>query len=112
PATDEPAHGDGSASLWLSRETAIVDAVSLADGSQFVAAVPIKAPNSPWRAIAAVVTVAHTPADPAQLETLRAELEQASANAAAGFDPSPLGDGPTLRSALQALHTPQSMRPA
>jgi len=117
PASDDEdapqPSADGPASrLLLARETALVDAVRFADGAQFVAAVPVRATDSPWRAVAAIATVTHAPADDTELEALRAELAESAALARAGLDASPLGVGPTLRSALAALGAPESVRPA
>ena len=101
-----------SGSGVAARETAVVDAVRLTDGSAFVVAVPFNRPGQPWTVIAAIATVETSPLDAAATEKLQADLMQASGEAQAGRSRSPLGNSPTLGSALAALNDPWSVRPA
>lgn len=108
PAND----GERRASGRTLRETAVVDAVPFADGSQFVAAAPLNSPGTPWTAIAAVATVNSASPDPAGIADLQTNLEQASEQVRAGLELPPLGHGPTLHSAMAAMRHPESARPA
>ncbi len=104
--------GEPDAAARLVRETALIDVVGFADGFQFVVAAPYDNPGTPWTVIAAVTTVNTESIDPVAVEKLRADLKQASEDAKAGLTRSPLSEAPTLHSALAALRTPDSVRPA
>lgn len=93
-------------------ETAVVDGERLAGSTRFVAAVPISDSQTPWTAIVVIATIDTTPADPADLDILQAELHHTAEIVEAGLSPTPLGDAPSLRGAISALSDPDSQRPA
>ncbi len=104
-----PATGDSKS---IVTETAVIGSAPAADGAQWVTAFPLKSSNSPWNALVAVATINTGAADQDSVTRLQADLRQAAADARAGLTRSPLGDGPTIISALHALRSPESSRPA
>jgi hypothetical protein len=77
-----------------------------------VVVLPFDSKDSPWKAIAAIVTLNDASPDAAAAEKLQADLRQAAADVRAGVTRSPLGDAPAIRTALAALRRDNSRKPA